>query len=180
MKFTHYIVLATLFLLFFDNKEANGQYSDIPLRAAEDVEEAISIGQIAPELVLNSPTGEEIDPAEGDQEAPKGFPAHNLNAPRNLVEMKFVTGEDAVLLPRPDNSLTVDHLLDFRFEGNGEGEGPDAEVELLPFLDAVVGVQTPVFKDRVPQLPAGHVIDGLPDGLEIGFDDGGCFNDHSI
>ena len=60
MKFTHYIVFATIFLLFIGNKGVMGQTSDIPLRAAEEKERAISIGQSVPEIVLDSPTGEQI------------------------------------------------------------------------------------------------------------------------
>jgi thiol-disulfide isomerase/thioredoxin len=59
MKHSHNII-ATLFLLFFAYVGVDGQHSDIPLRAAEDVERAISIGQSAPEIVLDSPTGEKI------------------------------------------------------------------------------------------------------------------------
>ena len=60
MKGTYYIIIAAVFLLFCDTKGVKGQYNDIPLRAAEDKEDAISIGQTAPDIVLNSLAGEEI------------------------------------------------------------------------------------------------------------------------
>lgn len=59
MKFTHYIIFATIFL-FIGNKGVMAQMSDIPLRAAEEKAKAISIGQVAPDIVLESPTGEKI------------------------------------------------------------------------------------------------------------------------
>jgi thiol-disulfide isomerase/thioredoxin len=61
MKLIHcMMVLATIFLLFGGITEVKGQHSEIPLRAAEDVERTISIGQQAPDLIFESPTGEEI------------------------------------------------------------------------------------------------------------------------
>jgi thiol-disulfide isomerase/thioredoxin len=60
MKLTHYTVLAAFFLLSCGNKELRAQHSNIPLRAAEDAEQAIRIGRKAPELVLDSPSGEKI------------------------------------------------------------------------------------------------------------------------
>ena len=60
MKHTYFSILGILFLLFYVNNEVRAQYSDIPLRAAEDVESTISIGQSAPEIVLESPSGEQI------------------------------------------------------------------------------------------------------------------------
>ena len=60
MRHTHYFILAALFLLFSGSKGVKGQYSDIPLRAAEDEARTISIGQSAPEIVLDSPSGEKI------------------------------------------------------------------------------------------------------------------------
>jgi thiol-disulfide isomerase/thioredoxin len=46
--------------LFFGNNGVRAQLSDIPLRAAEEKAKAISIGQIAPDIVLESPKGEKI------------------------------------------------------------------------------------------------------------------------
>jgi len=68
MKHTPYIILAAIFLLFCGIPGVNGQQSEdpvqeqyeIPLRAAEDVPRAISIGQSAPDIILESPTGEAI------------------------------------------------------------------------------------------------------------------------
>ena len=60
MKGTHYFILAAIFLLFIGNTMVQAQSGDIPLRAAEDVERAIRIGQNAPDLVVESPTGEKI------------------------------------------------------------------------------------------------------------------------
>jgi len=60
MKLKYNIILAAFFLLIFGNSEVKGQLSDAPLRAAEDVGKAISIGQNAPDIVLDSPTGEKI------------------------------------------------------------------------------------------------------------------------
>jgi len=68
MKHTPYIILAAVFLMFCGIRGVNGQQNEdpakepyeIPLRAAEDAPRAISIGQSAPDIVLESPAGESI------------------------------------------------------------------------------------------------------------------------
>lgn len=46
--------------MFSANQLVRGQLSDIPLRAAEDAEKSLRIGQLAPDLLLESPGGEKI------------------------------------------------------------------------------------------------------------------------
>lgn len=60
MKLLQYLLLSAIFLFSIQNIEVRGQMSDIPLRAAEDVPGAIRIGQIAPDLVFESPAGDSI------------------------------------------------------------------------------------------------------------------------
>ena len=54
------MVLAAIVLLFTGSRGVMAQYEDIPLRAAEEEVSAISIGQSAPDIVLESPSGEKI------------------------------------------------------------------------------------------------------------------------
>ncbi|MDF1575031.1 MAG: TlpA disulfide reductase family protein [Bacteroidales bacterium] len=60
MKIVYYMILAAGFMLFSSNQQAGAQGSDIPLRAAEEVVKAIRIGQVAPDLLLESTTGKQI------------------------------------------------------------------------------------------------------------------------
>jgi thiol-disulfide isomerase/thioredoxin len=60
MKGTKYFIQASIILLIIGSTLVRAQSSDIPLRAAEDVPRTISMGQSAPDIVLESPTGEEI------------------------------------------------------------------------------------------------------------------------
>ncbi len=60
MKDTHYIILATSFLLFFAIEGVKGQQSEDFFRAAVEEETGAHIGLPAPELILESPSGEKI------------------------------------------------------------------------------------------------------------------------
>lgn len=60
MKGTHYIILLTVFLLFMGNQGIKGQQSEDFFRAAEKEETGARIGQLAPELIFESPAGEKI------------------------------------------------------------------------------------------------------------------------
>jgi thiol-disulfide isomerase/thioredoxin len=60
MKLTNYIILATIFLTISGKEGVKAQHSEVPLRAQEDRQMGIHIGQRAPDLVFKSPAGEEI------------------------------------------------------------------------------------------------------------------------
>ena len=60
MKGTHYIILATIFLLSCGAREVKGQISEDLLKVRDEVEIGIHIGQKAPGLVFESPAGEKI------------------------------------------------------------------------------------------------------------------------
>ncbi len=60
MKAVQYIILATIFLLSFSTRGVKGQQSEDFFRAAEKKETGARIGQLAPELILESPSGEKI------------------------------------------------------------------------------------------------------------------------
>ena len=60
MKTTPYIILATIFLLSFSTRGVKGQQSEDFFRAAVKEETGAHIGQLAPELILESPSGEKI------------------------------------------------------------------------------------------------------------------------
>ncbi len=60
MKAAHYIILATIFLLSSGAKGVYGQQSEDFFRAADEEETGAHIGQLAPELILESPSGEKI------------------------------------------------------------------------------------------------------------------------
>ena len=58
MKATYYIILTTIFLSSYGAREVKGQISEDLLKVRDEVELGIHIGQKAPELVFESPTGE--------------------------------------------------------------------------------------------------------------------------
>jgi thiol-disulfide isomerase/thioredoxin len=60
MKVAQYIILATIFLLSFGAREVEGQISEDFFRAAVEEKTGAHIGQPAPELILESPSGEKI------------------------------------------------------------------------------------------------------------------------
>lgn len=60
MIFTHQIILASIFILFSGVNGVKGQQNEDFFRAAEKEETGVHIGQLAPELVLESPSGEKI------------------------------------------------------------------------------------------------------------------------
>ena len=60
MKSTHYIFLAATVLLFLGNQGIKGQQSEDFFRAAVKEETGAHIGQPAPEIILESPSGEKI------------------------------------------------------------------------------------------------------------------------
>jgi len=60
MKATYYIFLITIFLLHIGNKEVKAQPSLVPARESSEVKTGIHIGERAPDIVLESPTGEKI------------------------------------------------------------------------------------------------------------------------
>jgi thiol-disulfide isomerase/thioredoxin len=60
MKVKHYFIIAAVSLLLIVNNGVQAQLSDIPLRAAEDVERSIRIGREAPDLAFESPEGDTI------------------------------------------------------------------------------------------------------------------------
>jgi len=60
MKAAHYIILTVIFLLFFGNQGIKGQQSEDFFRAAEEEETGAHIGLPAPEIILESPSGEKI------------------------------------------------------------------------------------------------------------------------
>lgn len=60
MKTAHYITLATIFVLSYGLGEVKGQQSEDFFRAAVEEETGAHIGQPAPELILESPSGEKI------------------------------------------------------------------------------------------------------------------------
>jgi thiol-disulfide isomerase/thioredoxin len=60
MKAAHYIILTTIFLLSFGAKGVQGQPSLVPAMERDEIKTGIHIGQRAPDLVLESPTGEKI------------------------------------------------------------------------------------------------------------------------
>ena len=60
MKAIHYIISTVIFLLFFENQGIKGQQSEDFFRAAVEEESGAHIGQPAPQLILESPSGEKI------------------------------------------------------------------------------------------------------------------------
>jgi len=60
MKATHYIILATIFLLSCGARGINGKEIEDPAKEQDKVKTGIHIGQRAPELVFESPAGEKI------------------------------------------------------------------------------------------------------------------------
>ena len=60
MKAAYYIILTVIYLLLTGNQEIKGQESEDFLRAAEEEEIGAHIGQPAPEIILESPSGEKI------------------------------------------------------------------------------------------------------------------------
>jgi thiol-disulfide isomerase/thioredoxin len=60
MKALHYIIPTVIFLLFFGNQGIKGQQSEDFFRAAEEEETGAHIGLPAPEIILESPSGEKI------------------------------------------------------------------------------------------------------------------------
>ncbi len=60
MKVTHYMILATIFLLSCGAREVKGQPILAPAKESTEVQTGIHIGDRAPDMVLESPTGEKI------------------------------------------------------------------------------------------------------------------------
>jgi thiol-disulfide isomerase/thioredoxin len=60
MKAAHHIILATIFLLSCSAKVVYGQQSEDPAKEEDKIKTGIHIGQRAPDLVLESPSGDKI------------------------------------------------------------------------------------------------------------------------
>ena len=60
MNAVHYIIPTVIFLLLIGNQEIKWQQSEDFFRAAEEEETGAHIGQPAPEIFLESPSGEKI------------------------------------------------------------------------------------------------------------------------
>jgi peroxiredoxin len=60
MKTALYIILASLFLLSCSSRGSNGTHSGAPAEDQNGITTGIKIGERAPELVFESPTGENI------------------------------------------------------------------------------------------------------------------------
>lgn len=60
MKAANYIILATIFLLSCGSKEVYGQQIEDPAKEPDKVETGIHLGQRAPDIVLESPSGDTI------------------------------------------------------------------------------------------------------------------------
>jgi len=60
MKTAFYIIFASLFLLSCGSRGGNGTLSEAPAEELNGIKTGINIGERAPELVFESPTGENI------------------------------------------------------------------------------------------------------------------------
>jgi len=60
MKAANYIILVTIFLLSCGSKEVYSQQIEDPAKEQDKVETGIHIGQQAPDMVLESPSGDKI------------------------------------------------------------------------------------------------------------------------